>query len=170
MGEDFNYAEKFKKLDFEALSSRKRLLSNAHAFEVSRTLSSWVRDTQQAREHNSEVMVVFRNIENMIAKAEKFVWIISNQVLASTIPFLSQDIERGGQFRLLMPKDYAPTEDMRRLVTNPGFHIAYINNKLENRFLDKVDLFLCFSEKEVAALGFPNLEGKIDYAGFRGGR
>ena len=114
-----------------------------------------------------DIMVVFRNIENMIAKAEKFVWILSNQVLASTIPLLVQELERGGEFRLLMPKDYRPSDDIRSLATNPGFHKARRSNKFENKFLDKVDLFLCLSDKEVAALGFPNLEGKIDYTGFR---
>ena len=39
--------------------------------------------------------------------------------------------------------------------------------KLESRFIDKVDVFLCLSEKEVAALAFPNIEGRLDYIGFK---
>jgi hypothetical protein len=39
--------------------------------------------------------------------------------------------------------------------------------KLENRFLGKTDVFLCLSEKEVSSLTFPNLEGRLDYFGFR---
>ncbi len=118
-------------------------------------------------EPNSDVMMTFHNIENMIASAEKFVWILSNQVLASTIPLLLQELERGGEFKLLMPRDYLPSGGIRSLATNQGFHKARRSNKFESRFLDKVDLFLCLSEKEVAALGFPNLEGKIDYTRFR---
>ena len=115
----------------------------------------------------NDVMVAFHNVENMIAKAETFVWILTNQVLASTISYLTQAVERGTEFRLLMPKDYLPSKDVRELVSNPAFEKANRAKKLENRFLDKVDIFLCISEKEVAALAFPNLEGKLDYIGFK---
>ena len=112
-------------------------------------------------------MVTFHNIENMIAKAERFVWILTNQVLASTITYLMQAVERGTEFRLLMPKDYMPSKDVRELVSNPVFEKASRAKKLENRFIDKVDVFLCLSEKEVAALAFPNLNGRLDYFGFK---
>jgi predicted transcriptional regulator len=115
----------------------------------------------------NDVMVTFHNIENMIAKAERFVWILTNQVLASTITYLMQAVERGTEFRLLMPKDYMPSKDVRELVSNPVFEKASRAKKLENRFIDKVDVFLCLSEKEVAALAFPNLNGRLDYFGFK---
>jgi predicted transcriptional regulator len=114
-----------------------------------------------------DVMVAFHNVENMIANAEKFVWILTNQVLASTIPYLKEAVERGTEFRLIMPGDYVPSEGVRELVSNPAFEKANRAKKLENRFLDAVDVFLCLSEKEVAALSFPNLEGKLDYIGFK---
>jgi predicted transcriptional regulator len=115
----------------------------------------------------NDVMVAFHNVENMIAKAEKFVWILTNQVLASTITYLTQAVERGTEFKLLMPKDYLPSKDIRELVRNPAFKKASRNKKLENKFLDKIDVFLCLSEKEVAVLSFPNLQGKLDYIGFK---
>jgi len=115
----------------------------------------------------SDVMIAFHNIENMIAKAERFVWILSNQVLASTIPYLLQELEREGEFRLLMSKDYVPSNSIRELVTHPIFAKATRSKKLESRFLDKIDVFLCLSEKEVAALAFPNIEGRLDYTGFK---
>ena len=115
----------------------------------------------------NDVMIVFHNIEKMIAKAEKFVWILSNQVLASTIPYLTQAVERGNEFRLMMPKDYMPSKDVRDLVSNPAFRKASQIKKLESRFLNTVDVVLCLSEKEVAALAFPNIEGKLDYTGFK---
>ena len=116
----------------------------------------------------SELMVSFHNIEKMIAKAEKFVWILTNQVLVSTIPYLAQEIKRDGEFRLLMPKDYLPSKEMRDLVTNPVFAKAARTNKLEMKFLDRIDVCLCLSEKEVSLLSFPNLEDRLDYLGFRG--
>ncbi|MGW8288838.1 MAG: helix-turn-helix transcriptional regulator [Candidatus Bathyarchaeia archaeon] len=115
----------------------------------------------------NDVMITFHNVENMIAKAQKYVWIITNQVLASTIPYLMQAVERGTEFRLLMPKDYLPSKDIRELVSNPAFRKASRAKKLESRFLERVDVFICLSENEVGALSFPNLEGKLDYIGFK---
>jgi predicted transcriptional regulator len=114
-----------------------------------------------------DVMVSFHNIENMIAEANDFVWILTDQILASTIPYLVQAIERGTQFRLMMPRDYKPSADIRKLVDSPIFERASRSRKLENRFLEAIDVFLCLSEKQVAALAFPTLKGGFDYAGFR---
>ena len=115
-----------------------------------------------------DVMISFRNVEEMIAKAQERVWILTNQVLASTIPYLTQAIERGAEFRLLMPKDYLPTKSIREVISDPIFEKAARIKKLDMRFLGKLGAFLCLSEREVAAIGFPSLEGKFDYAGFKG--
>ena len=114
----------------------------------------------------SDVMVSFHNIENMIAEADKFVWILTDQILASTIPYLVQAIARGTQFRLMMPRDYNATAGIRKLVDSPIFERASRSRKLENRFIEAIDVFLCLSEKQVAALAFPTLKGGFDYTGF----
>ena len=115
----------------------------------------------------SDVMVAFHNIEKMIANAQEHVWILTNQVLASSIPFLVAALERGAEFRLLMPKDFEPTKSIRELVSNPVFAKATRTGKLDVKFIEKIDVFVCLSEKEAAALAFPNLEGKLDYVGFK---
>src|SRR4030066_485289 len=112
-------------------------------------------------EYASDVMLAFHNVEKMIANAEEHVWILTNQVLASTIPYLTQAVERGTEFKLLMPKDYIPLESVREIVSNPVFEKAARVRKLDCRFLGKVGAFICLSEKEVAAIGFPNIEGKF---------
>jgi predicted transcriptional regulator len=104
----------------------------------------------------------------MIEDAEEFVWILTDQVLASTIPYLLNAIGRGVEFRLLMPGNYLPSGDVLDLVDNPIFEKASRNRSLSNRFLENVDLFLCLSEKEIGALAFPKLDGKFDYIGFVG--
>ena len=113
-----------------------------------------------------DVMVTFHNIERLIANAGEHVWILTNQILASTIPYLMQAVERGTEFRLLMPKDYLPSKGIREIVLNPAFEKAARTKKLQIRYLDKIDAFLCVSEKEAAAIAFPNPEGKLDYIGF----
>jgi predicted transcriptional regulator len=115
----------------------------------------------------TDVMVSFHNVEKMIDEANEFVWILTDQILVSTIPYLIQAIESGIQFRLMMPRDYIPSSEIRELVDNPIFEKASRSKKLENRFLEGIDVFLCLSEKEVAALAFPTLKGQFDYTGFR---
>jgi len=115
-----------------------------------------------------DVMISFRNVEEMIAKAQERVWILTNQVLASTIPYLTQALERGAEFRLLMPQDFVPTASVKEIVNNPVFEKAVRARKLDCRFLEQAGAFLCLSEKEVAAIGFPHVDGKFDYAGFKG--
>lgn len=116
----------------------------------------------------NDVMVAFHNIEKLIGNAKDFVWILTDQVLASTIPYLTKAIERGVEFRLLMPRYYVPPNDIRELVNNPIFEKASRIKKLENRFLETIDVFMCLSENEIAALSFPRLKGGFDYTGFRG--
>jgi predicted transcriptional regulator len=117
-----------------------------------------------------DVMIAFRNVEEMIAKAEEQVWILTNQILASTIPYLVSALERGAEFRLTMQKDYNPTKSIRDLVSNPAFEKAARNRKMDFRFLDKVPIFICLSEKEVSALAFPDINAKLDYIGFKSER
>jgi len=114
-----------------------------------------------------DVMVSFHNVEKMISEATEFVWILTDQILSSTIPYLIQAIESGTEFRLIMPRTYNPTADIRKLVDNPVFERASRSRKLENRFVGAIDLFLCLSEKQVSALAFPTLKDRFDYIGFR---
>jgi len=108
-----------------------------------------------------DVMISFRNIEEMIAEAQGRVWILTNQVLASTIPYLIQAIERGAEFKLLMPKDFVPTKSIREIVNNPIFEKAARIQKLDCRFLGKAGAFLCLSEKELAQSDFLTLKGNL---------
>lgn len=121
----------------------------------------------EGTEQVSDVMVGFHYIEEMIAQAQESVWILTDQVLASTIPYLVAALERGAEFRLLMPKNYVPTQSIRELVSHPVFRKATFNHKLDSRFLEKIPVFLCLSKREVAAIGFPKADGKLDYTGFR---
>ena len=114
-----------------------------------------------------DVMVVFHNVETMIKHATDFVWIMSDQILASTIPDLIDGLQRSMKFSLLMPKTYLPSDDVRNLVSNRVFRKASQQKTLETRFSDSFNVFLCISENEVGALAFLNSEGKFDYRGFR---
>jgi predicted transcriptional regulator len=120
----------------------------------------------ESSDNVTDIMTTFHNIELMITRAEEFVWILSNQILASSIPYLEQAVERGVQFRLILPKDYMPTESMRQLIKNPTFLKAVQTGKLDVKSVERIDVFLCVSEKEISALAFPTPQAKIEYGSF----
>lgn len=114
-----------------------------------------------------DVMVLFSNVESMIKKAEKYIWILSDQILVSTIPYIQEALKQGAEFKLILPKRVTPPKDAMERIFSPIFLQAMNEGKFEIRFLEKVDVQICLSEKEVAALCFLNTEGKIDYHGFQ---
>ena len=113
-----------------------------------------------------DVMVAFSNVENMIQKAEEYVWILSNQILVSTLPYLQESLKRGVEFRLMLPVGVAPPKDALERMRDPIFLQSLKTGKFDRRFLEKIEVLICLSEKEVGALGFSNAGGGMDYHGF----
>ncbi len=113
-----------------------------------------------------DVMVAFSNVESMIKKAEEYIWISSNQILVSTLPYLQEALKRGVEFKLMLPMEVTPPKDAVERMYDPIFLQALKTGQFENRLLEKIDVLICLSEKEVAALGFLNVDGKMDYHGF----
>lgn len=104
-----------------------------------------------------DVMVAFHSVENMIEEAQKYMWILSNQILMSTRPFLVKAVERGVEFRLILPEDMTPP---------PGFEpIPAITKRMEMRTMKRIDVGLAMCEKE-GVVTFPTTDGRIDYLGY----
>lgn len=104
-----------------------------------------------------DVMVAFSLAENLIQNAQEYVWIIGNQVLMSTLPFLEAAVKRGVQFRLMLPENLTPPPGFKPLPTMPGL--------IERRTLPHVEVIMTISEKE-GRVGFPSVDGKLDPAAF----
>jgi predicted transcriptional regulator len=104
-----------------------------------------------------DVMVAFHKVNTLISEAEEYVWILSSQILMSTLPLLEEAVKRGTKFRLILPV---------ALVPPPGFKpVPVIPNLIERRTLQKVDVVVVLSEKE-ARVAFPTNDGKMDHIGF----
>ncbi|MCW4029584.1 MAG: DUF1724 domain-containing protein [Candidatus Bathyarchaeota archaeon] len=107
--------------------------------------------------YTNDVMVAFDLTEKVIDEAQEYIWILSNQVLVSTLPFLEKAIRRGVKFQLILPKDFMPT---------PGFKpLPIIPNLIERRTLSRVDSVIIVSEKK-GRLAFLNKNSTMDYMGF----
>lgn len=116
-----------------------------------------------------DVMVSFSNVENMIQKAQEYVWILSDQILVSTMTPLQEALKRGIEFRLILPQKVTPPKSAIQQISDPtSFQTVEEGGRFQSRFLTNVDALICLSEKELAALDFLSVEGKIDYRGFHG--
>ena len=104
-----------------------------------------------------DVMVAFHKVNILIEEAKKFVWILSSQILMSTLSFLEAAVKRGVKFMLILPEDLVPP---------PGFKpIPNIPNRIERRTLERVDVVIVMSEKN-ARIAFPTADDKMDHIGF----
>jgi predicted transcriptional regulator len=105
----------------------------------------------------NDVMVAFHDVETIIEEAQEYVWILSNQILMSTVPLLEKSAKRGVSLRFILPVDLIPP---------PGYKpLPAIPNKIERRNLQKVNQVIVMSEKR-ARLFFPFGDDKMDYTGF----
>lgn len=114
----------------------------------------------------NDVMAMFANVENMIRIAKEYVFILSNQVLVSTLPLLKEAIKKEVEFRLILPASIVPPKDALERMNDPIFIQALRTGKFQNRNLERIEVLICLSEIEVAALCFSNSDGKLDYLGF----
>lgn len=58
-----------------------------------------------------DVMYAFHKVVKMINEAQEYVWIMSNQVLMSTMEPLHKAFKRGVEFKLIVPRDIQPPEE-----------------------------------------------------------
>jgi predicted transcriptional regulator len=106
------------------------------------------------------------NIENMFREANEYIWIFINEIIASALPLTSDAVSRGVEFRKLMPRNAQIPSQILNLTNDDVFARAARAKKLESRYIDKMDVSIFVSEKGVAAIAFPNIEGKFDYLSF----
>jgi predicted transcriptional regulator len=121
----------------------------------------------QNSEFVNEVTVTFFNVEKTIREAKEFLWISIDQILASALPLFADATVRGVEIKKLMPRNATIPSSIMTLANDPAFERAARAKLLESRYLDKFDVFLIMSEKEIAAISFQNLEGLFDYESFR---
>ncbi|NHJ13515.1 MAG: ArsR family transcriptional regulator [Candidatus Thorarchaeota archaeon] len=103
-----------------------------------------------------------KEIENLIKKAQDFVWIHSDQVLSSSLPLIDDALERGLEFRVILPRELSEQGD--HLMSYPQV-LEHQHTLAHDRFIESVRLVIVLSEKQ-ALLGFPTTDGHPDYTGF----
>jgi len=146
------------------LLSGLRFLSDHSDYFADHTLSSIPEEfvlrigELEGSEFTRDVMLAFRAAELTVETAERFIWIMSNQILVSTLDYLEEAVARGVEFRVILPEDVRPPPGFRPIPKELG--------RVERRSLSKVGVVLVVSEKS-GQVAFPRVDGSFDYAGFR---
>jgi predicted transcriptional regulator len=99
----------------------------------------------------SDIMTSFRLSEIMLQDASEYIWIMSDQILTTTLPIIGEKMKSGVEFRFIFPENIVPPPGVKREVG------------AQRRKLSKVEEIILMTEKEVM-FGFPDLNGKMDYA------
>jgi predicted transcriptional regulator len=151
---------------FEFLSKNKKYFKT-HA--ISNLPPQFSADIGALKDSNfvSEIATTLFNAEKMVREAREYVWIFVDQILASTLPIIIEAIERGVEVRKLMPRNAKIPPEILALANDPFFTKAARAGKLESRYLERMDVAIFLSEKEVSAICFPNQEEIFDYLSFR---
>jgi predicted transcriptional regulator len=116
-----------------------------------------------------DVMRVLFNVNRLMEEAEEYFWNISDKYIMSTLPLVKRVAYEGVKARAIDLKGYVFPSEMKESVSEEAIeaaHAAKAQGSIEMKMLDRIDVFLWMSEKEVAALAFPTLEGGFDYLGF----
>lgn len=119
--------------------------------------------------YTDHVMVVLSSIEKLIQEADEYMWWIADQYLVNTYHLEREAYERGVKAKLIEPKDWVPPPKLKEGVLPEDVQIfsrARATGLLEEKVLERVDIFLYISEKQVSIIAFPTLDGKFDYLGF----
>lgn len=117
-----------------------------------------------------DVMVTVHRIEETIQEAEEYLWDINLPYIASTFPLIREAFERGVSGRFLHTRDLAVPEimwDERDREFDEERMRQFIRTGLyEERTIEKTDLVLYMSEKEVGLVAFPIQDERYDFLGF----
>ena len=119
--------------------------------------------------YTHDQMVAISRIEALMREAEEYIGIIHDQYLMSGYSIGAEALRRGVKIRAIDPKIYHPSLELRGQVTaedKQTISSAMTSGLCKMGTLDRIDVFLYISEKEVAIISFPTLDGKFDYLGF----
>ena len=118
---------------------------------------------------SNDAMISVSHIETMIREADKYIYNIHDQFLLSAYPLASEAVKRGVNIKSIDPAVYRPSLEIKGEISEEDqktLSQALEEGRLVNRKMEQFEVFLWMSEKEIAILSFPTLDGTFDYLGF----
>jgi predicted transcriptional regulator len=109
--------------------------------------------------HVGEALRNLQEGERNIRNAQQFVWILSDDILANTIPILKHKLKAPFDLRIILPTGKFPAESES--------HLPLTLSGVQKRIIPKIDVLVVVTEN-FAVFCLPTVNGKIDYTGFTG--
>ena len=104
----------------------------------------------------NDVMTTFHQVQDMVDEAEEYLLFISEQILTSIIHSQSEAARRGVAVRAFFPSNITPPPGSKKMFAREDETLEKAKaTRPEVKFLDRVDVCLCMSEKEVAGAASP---------------
>ena len=117
-----------------------------------------------------DVMVTVHRVEKTLREAEEYLCDINVPFIASAFPLIRGAFERGVKSRFIRTRDLvvppSMREEQKRVWADQTPSRFTISGVYQEKVMDKGDLVLYMSEKEVAILAFPLQNGSFDLFGF----
>ncbi len=105
----------------------------------------------------TSVLASFNRVRKMVFEAEKFIWVIADQIDSSHFDTTNEKVSKGLQFKFIMQKDLA-----KSIKITPEFeHLK------QRKYLENICAATLINEKE-AFVALRGTNGLIDYSGFFG--
>jgi len=119
----------------------------------------------------TEILDVVANIEREIKEAEEYEWYMApgRIISPSNLDLAIEALDRGVKIRAIEPKGYSPSGQSVKEIPKEKLLAAerhWRQGNIETRFLDSVGVRLYMTEREVAILALPRLDGEVDTLGF----
>jgi predicted transcriptional regulator len=117
-------------------------------------------------------MVAIHRMERLLKEAEEYVLTIAAQYPVSTYPLFFDAWERGVRVMSVDSRRQVPPREIVEAISREDWreriHEARAKGLSEDRLWDVIDINLWMSEREVAIIAFPKVDGSSDLLGFSG--
>jgi predicted transcriptional regulator len=118
---------------------------------------------------NLDVMVSIHRVQKILQETEEYVWNLNLPYIASAFPYVKNIFERGIEGRFLHGEELQLPDEMRgereRVFSDDEVRSLKAAGLYKERRVE-AGLIIYMSEKELALLCFPEVDGRFDYMGF----
>lgn len=110
-------------------------------------------------EQGKDILCNLEYTQNQLQKAEKFIWIQTNQVMQNMISIVAEKIKKPFDFKFISPQNIIPPDNKAPIPTSTP--------NAEKRTLPEVKVILIVTDK-AAGFCLPQKNGQIDYRNLHG--
>jgi len=167
-------ATEFGKLFLQQLqgptfTSRHRDYFTAHTLPIPDAFIARIGELNEAT-YVEDIMLGIFKMEAVVREAEEYVLTMASHYPVSSYPLFFDAWDRGVKVSSVDAKLYVPPEQILEAIGREDWreriHRARADGLSEDRLIDKVEVNLWMSEREVGLLAFPKADGTPDLIGF----